>query len=61
MAAPAGATRCSREANQLATLDYADWFNNQRLLEPIGQIPPAEAEAEKLPATRQSHRNGGVI
>jgi transposase InsO family protein len=22
-----------------------DWFNNRRLLEPIGNIPPAEAEA----------------
>jgi hypothetical protein len=22
-----------------------DWFNNRRLLEPIGGIPPAEAEA----------------
>jgi len=21
-----------------------DWFNNRRLLEPIGNIPPAEAE-----------------
>jgi transposase InsO family protein len=23
----------------------SDWFNNRRLLEPIGNIPPAEAEA----------------
>lgn len=22
-----------------------DWFNNRRLLEPIGNVPPAEAEA----------------
>lgn len=22
-----------------------DWFNNRRLLEPIGKIPPADAEA----------------
>jgi transposase InsO family protein len=22
-----------------------DWFNNRRLLKPIGNIPPAEAEA----------------
>ena len=29
---------------ELATLDWIDWFNNRRLLEPIGNIPPAEAE-----------------
>jgi transposase InsO family protein len=26
-------------------LSMVDWFNNRRLLEPIGNIPPAEAEA----------------
>ncbi len=26
------------------TLKWVDWFNNRRLLEPIGYIPPAEAE-----------------
>jgi transposase InsO family protein len=35
----------SFEAVEFATLDWADWFNNKRLLEPIGNIPPAEAEA----------------
>ena len=30
---------------EFATLEWADWFNNRRLLEPIGNIPPAEAEA----------------
>jgi transposase InsO family protein len=35
----------NREAVELATLDWVDWFNHQRLLEPIGNIPPAEAEA----------------
>ncbi|PXV73826.1 hypothetical protein C8R14_1491, partial [Nitrosomonas eutropha] len=34
----------TREAVELATLEWAAWFNNQRLLEPIGYIPPAEAE-----------------
>jgi hypothetical protein len=29
----------------LATLEWVSWFNNKRLLEPIGYIPPAEAEA----------------
>ena len=27
------------------SLEWVDWFNNRRLLEPIGNIPPAEAEA----------------
>ena len=26
------------------TLKWVDWFNNRRLLGPIGYIPPAEAE-----------------
>jgi len=34
----------SREAVELATLEWVDWFNHRRLLEPIGNIPPAEAE-----------------
>jgi putative transposase len=34
----------SFEAVELATLNWVDWFNNRRLLEPIGNIPPAEAE-----------------
>jgi putative transposase len=33
------------EAVELATLEWVDWFNHQRLLGPIGNIPPAEAEA----------------
>ncbi len=34
----------SFEAVELATLEWVDWFNNRRLLGPIGNIPPAEAE-----------------
>jgi putative transposase len=34
----------SLEAVEFATLEWVDWFNNRRLLEPIGSIPPAEAE-----------------
>ena len=34
----------SLEAVELATLEWVDWFNNRRLLEPIGNMPPAEAE-----------------
>ena len=30
---------------EYATLEYVDWFNHRRLLEPIGNIPPAEKEA----------------
>jgi transposase InsO family protein len=32
------------EAVELATLEWVDWFNNRRLLEPIGDIPPVEYE-----------------
>jgi len=35
----------TREAVELATLEWVSWFNNHRLLEPLGYIPPAEAEA----------------
>jgi putative transposase len=34
----------SFEAVEFATLEWVDWFNNRRLLEPNGNIPPAEAE-----------------
>ena len=34
----------SVEAVEYATLEWVDWFNNRRLLAPIGNIPPAEAE-----------------
>jgi putative transposase len=30
---------------EYATLEWVDWFNHRRLLEPIGHIPPAEFEA----------------
>jgi len=33
------------EAVEFATLDWVDWFNHRRLLEPIGYLPPAEYEA----------------
>jgi len=33
------------EAVEYATLEWVDWFNHRRLLEPIGNIPPAELEA----------------
>ncbi len=33
------------EEVEFATLEWVDWFNNRRLLEPIGNIPPVELEA----------------
>ncbi|MEK8048601.1 IS3 family transposase [Ideonella margarita] len=35
----------TKESVELATLEWVSWFNNHRLLAPIGYIPPAEAEA----------------
>jgi putative transposase len=35
----------TKEAVELATLEWVAWFNHHRLLGPIGYIPPAEAEA----------------
>ena len=34
------------EAVEFATLEWVDWFNHRRLMEPIGNIPPAEAEEQ---------------
>lgn len=34
----------SLEAVEFATLEWGDWYHTRRLLEPIGNIPPAEAE-----------------
>ena len=35
----------TKESLELATLEWVSWFNHHRLLEPIGYIPPGEAEA----------------
>ena len=35
----------TREEVEWATLQWIDWYNNRRLMEPLGHIPPAEAEA----------------
>jgi putative transposase len=34
----------SCDAVEFATLVWVDWFNNRRLMESIGNLPPAEAE-----------------
>ena len=44
----------SFEAVEYATLEWVDWFNNRRLLEPIGNIPPAEVEANFYAALERS-------
>lgn len=36
----------SFEAVEYATLEWVDWFNTKRLLGPIGNMPPTEAEAK---------------
>ena len=33
------------EPVEFATLEWVEWFNHRRLLEVIGNRPPAEAEA----------------
>ncbi len=42
----------SFESVEYATLEWVDWFNNRRLLEPIGNIPPSEAETNFYAAQR---------
>ncbi len=39
---------------EYATLEWVDWFNHRRLLEPIGHIPPAEAESNSYAARSQN-------
>jgi len=54
------------EAVEFATLDWVDWFNARRLLEPIGYVPPAEYEAQYYAlgspggAQRQPHSGNEV-
>jgi len=35
----------TRESVEVATLEWVAWFNHRRLMGPLGDIPPAEAEA----------------
>ncbi len=43
---------------EYATLEWVDWFNHRRLLEPIGDIPPAEYEANYYRQTSPAHQAG---
>jgi len=45
------------DAVEFATLEWVDWFNNRRLLEPIGNIPPVELEQEYY----QSQENQAMV
>jgi transposase InsO family protein len=36
----------SQDAAEYATLESVDWFNDRRLFESIGHVPPAEYELE---------------
>ena len=47
----------TKAAVELATLEWVSWFNHQRLLEPIGYIPPVEAEENYY---RQKAENAAV-
>jgi putative transposase len=49
----------SVEAVELATLEWVAWFNYQRLMEPLGYIPPAEAERNYY--ERQSAKTDAVL
>jgi transposase InsO family protein len=49
----------SFEAVEFATLECVNWFNHRRLLEPIGNIAPAEAE-ERYYSRAGATSDGGV-
>jgi len=41
------------ESVEFATLEWVHWFNHRRILEPIGNVPPAELEAAYHQSTSQ--------
>ena len=48
------------EEVEFATLEWVDWFNNRRLLEPIGNIPPAEFEQMYLQQQNETATGVGL-
>ena len=48
------------EEVEFATLEWVDWFNNRRLLEPIGYVPPAEYEAQYYATIEAPAMGAGV-
>jgi transposase InsO family protein len=45
----------TREAVEIATLNWVAWFNHHRLMEGLGYIPPAEAEANYYRQLARQH------
>ncbi len=43
---------------EYSTLEWVDWFNHRRLLEPIGNLPPAEYEANHDRQTSPANQAG---
>jgi transposase InsO family protein len=43
-----------RDAVEMATLEWVDWYNNRRLFAALGDIPPAEAESAYWATTTPS-------
>ena len=43
------------ETVEFATLEWVDWFNNRRLPEPIGNIPPVEDEERYYAVLDEAH------
>lgn len=48
------------ESVEFATLSWIDWFNNRRLLEPIGYLPPAEYEEAYYRRQEQERAVAGI-
>jgi putative transposase len=46
---------------EFATLEWVDWFNNRRLLEPLGYVPPAEFEEAYYRGQRTPAMMAGLI
>ena len=51
------------EAVEFAALEWVDWFNHRRLLEPIGDVSRAEYEARysRDPGTLHTPSNGVTL
>jgi putative transposase len=49
------------EQVEFATLTWIDWFNNRRLLEPLGHVPPIEYEAAYYRQPPTPAREAGLM
>ena len=45
---------------EFATLEWVEWFNNRRLLAPIGNVPPTEYEQQYYLAQKAPVMTAGV-